>query len=75
VLVTRTDAGFEAKPLMSSWFIPCVGGASTFDGFVTPPDARTAWFVRSVRLNSERVPDTSAIVAYEHVWFSSSSLH
>jgi protein-L-isoaspartate(D-aspartate) O-methyltransferase len=75
VLITRTDAGFAAKPLLSSWFIPCVGGASAFDEFVEPPDARMAWSVRSVWLSSERAPDTSAVVAYEHVWFSSSALH
>jgi protein-L-isoaspartate(D-aspartate) O-methyltransferase len=73
LLITRTDAGFEAKPLMNAWFIPCVGGASTADGFVNPPDAHAAWSVRSAWLTSERVPDQTAVVAYEHVWFSSSA--
>jgi len=75
LLITRTDTGFEAKPLMSSWFIPCVGGASTADGFVNPPDLATAWSVRSAWLSSERAPDKTAAVAYEHVWFSSWALH
>ena len=74
LLITRTDAGFEAKPLMNSWFIPCVGGASTADGFVKAPDAQAAWSVRSAWLTSERVPDKTAVVAYQHVWFSSSAL-
>src|SRR5471030_2102285 len=74
LLITRTDAGFEAKPLMNSWFIPCVGGASTVDAFVTPPDAHAARSVRSAWLTSERVPDKTAVVAYKHVWFSSSEL-
>jgi len=75
LLITRTDAGFEARPLMNSWFIACVGGASTADGFVTPPNPHMAWSVRSVWLTSERVPDATAVVTYEHVWFSSSALH
>jgi protein-L-isoaspartate(D-aspartate) O-methyltransferase len=75
LLITRTDAGFEAKPLMNSWFIACVGGASTADGFVPPPNHRMAWSVRSAWLRSERVPDATAVVAYEHVWFSSAALH
>jgi len=74
LLITRTDAGFEAKPLMNSWFIPCVGGTSTVDAFVTPPDAHAARSVRSAWLTSERVPDKTAVVAYKHVWFSSSEL-
>jgi protein-L-isoaspartate(D-aspartate) O-methyltransferase len=75
LLITRTDAGFEVKPLMNAWFISCVGGASTADAFVPPPDARMAWSVRSAWLTSERVADNTAVVAYEHVWFSSSALH
>jgi protein-L-isoaspartate(D-aspartate) O-methyltransferase len=75
LLITRTDAGFEVKPLMNAWFIDCVGGASTADGFVTPPNLAAAWSVRSAWLTSERVPDKTAVVAYQHVWFSSSALH
>jgi protein-L-isoaspartate(D-aspartate) O-methyltransferase len=59
---------------MNSWFIPCVGGASTVDAFVDPPDAHAARSVRSAWLTSERVPDKTAVVAYKHVWFSSSEL-
>ena len=75
LLITRTEAGFEVKPLMSSWFIPCVGGASTADMLVTAPNARGAYSVRSAWLTSDRAPDQTAVVAYEHVWFSSSALH
>lgn len=74
LLITRTGAGFEAKPLMNSWFIPCVGGASTADLFVKPPDVRAAWSVKSAWLTSERLPDKTAVVVYQHVWFSSSAL-
>jgi protein-L-isoaspartate(D-aspartate) O-methyltransferase len=74
LLITRTNAGFEAKPLMNSWFIACVGGATTADLFVTPPDVHAAWSVKSAWLPSERLPDKTAVVAYQHVWFSSSAL-
>ncbi len=74
LLVTRTDRGFEAKPLMNSWFIACVGGATTADLFVPPPDVHAAWSVRSAWLTSERLPDETAVVAYQHVWFSSAAL-
>ncbi len=43
MLITRIDGGgFDAKPLMTAWFIPCVGGASTYDYFATAPDLRAA---------------------------------
>lgn len=75
LLIKRTDAGFGARPLMSSWFIPCVGGASTADMRVKAPNARSAWSVRSAWLTSDRAPDKTSVAAYEHVWFSSSALH
>ncbi|CAN7749548.1 protein-L-isoaspartate O-methyltransferase family protein [Caballeronia sp. LjRoot31] len=74
LLITRTDAGFDVEPLMNAWFIACVGGASTADLFVKPPDAHAARSVRSAWLTSERVPDKTAVAAYQHVWFSSSAL-
>lgn len=72
MLISRTDGGgFDARPLMTAWFIPCVGGASTYDYFATAPDSRTAWSVRSVWLTSGRAPDDTAVAQYKHVWFSS----
>jgi protein-L-isoaspartate(D-aspartate) O-methyltransferase len=72
MLITRTGRGsFDAKPLMTAWFIPCAGGASTNDYFATAPDSRAARSVRSVWLTSERAPDETAVVKYKHVWFSS----
>jgi protein-L-isoaspartate(D-aspartate) O-methyltransferase len=75
LLITRTNAGFQVRPLMSSWFIPCVGGASIADMLVKAPNARSAWSVRSAWLTTDRVPDKTSVAAYEHVWFSSSALH
>jgi protein-L-isoaspartate(D-aspartate) O-methyltransferase len=74
ILITRTEKGLDAKPLMAAWFIPCVGGASTQDARVKAPGWSAAWSVRSLWLTSERVPDATSVATYEHVWFSSSPL-
>jgi protein-L-isoaspartate(D-aspartate) O-methyltransferase len=74
VLITRSGTGgFDARPLMNSWFIPGIGGASTFDYFAVAPDSRAAWSVRSVWLTSERTSDETAVAKYEHVWFSTAA--
>ncbi|RKT21154.1 protein-L-isoaspartate(D-aspartate) O-methyltransferase [Paraburkholderia sp. RAU2J] len=75
VLLTRTDAGFAARPFMPSWFIPCVGGAGTFDDAVKDPTLDDAWAIQSVWLTSDRAPDETCVAAYRHLWFSSSPLH
>jgi protein-L-isoaspartate(D-aspartate) O-methyltransferase len=74
VLLTRTDAGFAVRPLMTSWFIPCVGGASTVDGFAKAPNLDEAWSIKSVWLTSDRAPDETCVATYEHIWFSSLAL-
>ncbi len=73
MLVTRVAKGFEAKPLMSSWFIPCAG-ASSQKGSALAPTPATARRIRSLHLIRERAPDESAVAIYEHVWFSSAKL-
>lgn len=73
MLVKRVSAGFEARPLMSSWFIPCAG-ASSPRGCTLAPDPSTARRIRSLHLNRERAPDESAVAIYEHVWFSSAKV-
>jgi protein-L-isoaspartate(D-aspartate) O-methyltransferase len=79
-LVTRTARGFELKPLMQAWFIPCVGASmpasdKIFIGrsikSVLTPDYSGAWRSRSIHLSRERAPDDSATAIYEQVWFSS----
>lgn len=69
LLVARRATGFEVKPLMASWFIPCVG-ASDLSGSVRTPDASEAWCVQSLWPNSARPPDETAVAVYEHLWFS-----
>ncbi len=73
MLVKRVPSGFEARPLMSSWFIPCAG-ASRPKGNTLAPNPSTARLIRLTHLSRERAPDESAVAIYEHVWFSSAKL-
>lgn len=73
MLVTRVARGFEARPLMTSWFIPCAG-ASSPKGSALAPTPSTARRIRSLHLTRDHAPDDSAIAIYEHVWFSSAKL-
>lgn len=70
MLVTRAAEGFEARPLMTSWFIPCAG-ASSPKGSALAPTLSTARRIRSLHLTREQAPDKSAVAIYQHVWFSS----
>jgi protein-L-isoaspartate(D-aspartate) O-methyltransferase len=72
-LVTRTPSGFDLKPLMPAYFIPCVG-ASEAAAESASPDPGAAWRTRSLQLTSERAPDATATATYPDVWFSSSPL-
>lgn len=73
MLVTRVAKGFEARPLMSSWFIPCAG-ASSPKGCTLAPNPSTARRIRSLYLSRDHAPDESAAAIYEHVWFSSAKV-
>lgn len=70
IVVHRSDTGFEVRPLMPAWFIPCVGASST-EGSTRAPDSREARSVRSAWLVADKEPDENAVAVYEHVWFSS----
>lgn len=74
MLITRTDAGFIAKPLMPSWFIPCVGGEGALDDVIRDPGHDDAWSIQSVWLTSDRAPDETCVAEYRDLWFSSSTL-
>lgn len=73
VVVHRSERGFAAKPLMPSWFIPCVG-ASDRGTCVKPPTAQGARAARSVWLTADKAPDDTAVAVYAEVWFSSASI-
>jgi protein-L-isoaspartate(D-aspartate) O-methyltransferase len=72
-MVTRTTAGFDLKPLMPAWFIPCFGASQLPDGS-TPPNRNQAWQSRSIRLMSQQAPDDTATAVYPDLWFSSAAL-
>lgn len=69
VLATRTTAGFAARIVGNSWFIPCAGAS---DEAITlrRPGTRAARSVRSVVLTTERPADDTAVAIYPDLWFS-----
>lgn len=69
MMITRTDAGFTARPLTSAWFIPCVGASDAAQCAKVPSSAE-AWGVRSVWLTRDRTPDETAVAVYQDLWFS-----
>jgi protein-L-isoaspartate(D-aspartate) O-methyltransferase len=70
VVITRTGAGFKVKPLMPSWFIPCVG-APDAEECTRIPLLREAWSAQSAWLTSDREPDETAVAICKDLWFSS----
>jgi protein-L-isoaspartate(D-aspartate) O-methyltransferase len=70
LIISRQQAGFSAKPLMPSYFIPCVGASDAEESKKTP-DLREAGSVRSVWLTSDHEPDETAVAIYRDLWFSS----
>ena len=73
MVVRRVTGGFEARPLMSSWFIPCAG-ASSHRGNSLAPTPSSAQRIHSLQLTRTQAPDDSAIAIYEHCWFSSAKV-
>jgi protein-L-isoaspartate(D-aspartate) O-methyltransferase len=73
IIVSRQQSGFSVKPLMASWFIPCVGASDAQDCKKTP-DPREAWSARSIWLTADRAPDDSAVAIYGDLWFSSAEI-
>lgn len=73
LLVTRHGTGFAAKPLMPSWFIPCVGASNAAESLKTPT-GEEAWATRSVWPSTIRQPDETATAIYPDLWFSSDKI-
>ena len=73
LLVTRRDKGFEVKPLMPSWFIPCIGASDT-SACAQAPDMDEARSVRALWLSSDRLPDDTSAAIFAEVWFSKAAL-
>lgn len=68
-IITRLEQGFQFKPLMPAWFIPCVGASDSADSGRVP-DRADVWRTQSVHVTGARPPDESATAVYEYVWFS-----
>ena len=73
IIITRRETGFSVKPLMASYFIPCVG-APDAEECQKIPDSREAWSARSVWLSSDREPDETAVAICKELWFSSAEI-
>jgi protein-L-isoaspartate(D-aspartate) O-methyltransferase len=73
IIVSRREDGLSVKPVMASWFIPCVGASDAPDCRKTP-DPREAWSARSIRLTADRAPDETAVAIYGDLWFSSAGI-
>jgi protein-L-isoaspartate(D-aspartate) O-methyltransferase len=73
IIISRRRAGFSVKPLMASYFIPCVGAIAAKE-CIKISDPREAWSARSVWLSSEREPDETAVAICEDLWFSSTEV-
>ncbi len=72
VIVTKRAEVLEMKPLMYSWFIPCVGASDHGLSELTP-NQTNAWQVRSIHFKKIRKPDKSAVAIYEDIWMSNRS--
>jgi len=73
MLVTRQAKGFAARSLMTVGFISCSGTSERASVRNLPTEAELA-AVRSLWIRQDRAPDTSAVAAYDDVWFSSESI-
>ena len=70
VVLGRTGSkGFSVRPLMRSWFIPCIGASDT-DASLRTPTRQEAGSARSAWLTADREPDESAVAIYRDLWFS-----
>jgi protein-L-isoaspartate(D-aspartate) O-methyltransferase len=73
IIVSRRPTGFSVKPLMTSYFIPCVG-ASDAGQCRKIPDQGEAWSTRSLWLTADREPDDTAVAISGDLWFSSAEI-
>ena len=73
IIITRCATGFSVRPLMASYFIPCVGPTEA-ELCEKIPDNGEAWSARSLWLSTDRAPDETAVAIYRELWFSSAEL-
>ena len=70
LIVRPAGRDFSVRILGGAWFIPC-SGASDEAATVRQPDRGETRRARTIVLNSEREPDSSAVAIYPDLWFSS----
>jgi len=73
IIITRCAAGFSVKPLMGSYFIPCVGASDAEECEMVPGNGE-AWSARSLWLRTDREPDDTAVAICKELWFSSAEI-
>ena len=73
MLIKRGPTGLSAQPIMSAWFIPCVGASLALNS-AKAPDDHAAWQIKSVHLTAEHQPNDTAVATYKDVWFSTAAL-
>ena len=73
LIVRRASKGFAVRPLMPSWFIPCIGASGTED-CKRVPTRQEAARIRSLWLTAEKTPDETAVAIYGNLWFSTAEL-
>jgi protein-L-isoaspartate(D-aspartate) O-methyltransferase len=73
MLVRRVKAGFEARPMVPCWFIPCAGALGTETPLRVPTIA-AARGIRSLHLARANAPDETAVAIHQNLWFSSAEL-
>jgi protein-L-isoaspartate(D-aspartate) O-methyltransferase len=73
IIITRCATGFSVRPLMASYFIPCVGAAEA-EQCAKIPDNGEAWSARSLWLTADRTPDETAVAICGELWFSSAEI-
>lgn len=71
LLVKAEGDGFGVRPLMRSWFVPCIGASGEIAPIKMPASPRDAESTRSIWLTEDRKPDETAIAIYPSLWFSS----
>ena len=72
-VISRGRRGFSVKPLMNSYFIPCVGASNAEAMHKNARQPRS--MVGAVGLaDADREPDETAVAIYKHLWFSSAEI-
>lgn len=73
VIVRRETIAFSVRPLMPSWFIPCVGASDDVESRKVP-SLQEAYAAKSLWLATTREPDQTAVAIYRDIWVSNAPI-